>query len=197
MTRAGFSALDALRSSGAALRQKERRLEVQVDDRVPLALGIRVERLAPVAPALLTSTFRCGTWAVTRDARSVTPSTLERSHGRLVQVPSSRARPQPRHSPGVARAISTFAPASTKPRAMPRPMPREPPVTRTLAPRCRRMALMNPRSSVAEHPARLNGRLHRHFSCARSRSAASSNNRSSSRSRRIRQPEGVRTLSAW
>src|SRR5438445_6343188 len=99
------------------------------------ASGYSASGAPQLAPALLTRTWSAVSRRARASARPRAPASVEQSAGSETHVPcrdSSAATWS--HTSALREEMYTFAPASTKPRAIMSPMPREPPVTRATLP---------------------------------------------------------------
>src|SRR5579871_4737725 len=144
ITRAGSSRLAAARSgpSNAAVRWKVPSTFVCTTRSQPEA-GNSSSGAPQVVPALFTRMFSFPKRAVVASASAAAPSGVETSPGIPSQSPSSASsRAASATGPSLREEMITRAPACTSPRAIMKPIPREPPVTSAVFPETSKSSLI-------------------------------------------------------
>src|ERR1700722_8632818 len=136
MTRAGASTDPAFRSSGTRnLVRWKTPLTLRASTRSNAASSKSSSGAPQVAPALLTRMSRASSRDATSSARRRHSASVERSAGIPMQVPFLDSSAATASTTSAFREeMYTFTPASTKPSAIIRPMPRLPPVTSAVLP---------------------------------------------------------------
>ena len=138
MTRAGsLGGAGGAQAGRRKLGEVEDALDVEVEHAVPRGVVELVERRAPGGPGVVDQDVERGRRrSTTSSARRRHSSSVERSAGDGVRTCRARdsSSATASHTSALRDEMLTLAPASTKPRAIIRPMPRLPPVTRAVLP---------------------------------------------------------------